>query len=158
MSTGAESDVAVADDAFEVLSTHDEIMPDMTDVPDAPTGRIEAIKLTGDMNIPRGEYSFIAPDIGTGGFVRVADEEIFRGARIVRSAGHLAQRGFRDGESDLYKSSANVSEQTTDSWPADRYTPSQLIMISENRLAQFWEGFGHVSYYQRVDLEALMKV
>jgi hypothetical protein len=32
-------------------------------------------------------------------------------------------------------------------------------MISENRLAQFWEGFGgHVSYYQRVDLEALMKV
>jgi hypothetical protein len=98
MSTGAESDVAVADDAFEVLSTHDEIMPDMTDVPDAPTGRIEAIKLTGDMNIPRGEYSFIAPDIGTGGFVRVADEEIFRGARIVRSAGHLAQRGFRDGE------------------------------------------------------------
>jgi hypothetical protein len=31
-------------------------------------------------------------------------------------------------------------------------------MISENRLAQFWEGFGgHVSYYQRVDLEALMK-
>lgn len=98
LSTGAESDVAAADDAFEVLSTHDEIMPDMTDVPDAPTGRIEAIKLTGDMNIPRGEYSFIAPDIGTGGFVRVADEEIFRGARIVRSAGHLAQRGFRDGE------------------------------------------------------------
>jgi hypothetical protein len=31
-------------------------------------------------------------------------------------------------------------------------------MISENRLAQFWEDFGHVSYYQRVDLEALMKV
>jgi hypothetical protein len=33
--------------------------------------------------------------------VRVADEEIFRGARIVRSAGHLAQRGFRDGKSEL---------------------------------------------------------
>lgn len=46
----------------------------------------------------------------------------------------------------------------TDTFATDRYTPSQLIMISENRLAQFWEGFGHVSYYQRVDLDALMKV
>jgi len=40
----------------------------------------------------------------------------------------------------------------------DQYTPSQLILISENRLAQFWEGFGHISYYQRVDLDALLKV
>ena len=28
-------------------------------------------------------------------------------------------------------------------------------MISHDRLAQFWEGFGHISYYQRVDLDAL---
>lgn len=40
----------------------------------------------------------------------------------------------------------------------DQYTTSQLIMISENRLAQFWDGFGHISYYQRVDLEKLMQV
>lgn len=31
-------------------------------------------------------------------------------------------------------------------------------MISENRLAQFWEGFGHISYYQRVDLDKLMQM
>ena len=30
-------------------------------------------------------------------------------------------------------------------------------MISHDRLAQFWEGFGHISYYQRVDLDALTK-
>ena len=29
-------------------------------------------------------------------------------------------------------------------------------MISHDRLAQFWEGFGHISYYQRVDLDALI--
>jgi hypothetical protein len=40
---------------------------------------------------------------------------------------------------------------------ADQYTPSQLIMVSHDRLAQFWEGFGHISYYQRVDVDALMK-
>jgi hypothetical protein len=60
-------------------------------------GRIEAIKLTGDPNIPRGEYSFIAPDIGRDGLLRIAGEEMFRGARVVRSVGHIAARGFRDG-------------------------------------------------------------
>ena len=50
------------------------------------------------MNIPRGEYTFIAPEIGDAGLVRVADEDIFKGARFVKSAGHIAQRGFREGK------------------------------------------------------------
>ncbi|GAB1735090.1 hypothetical protein NU219Hw_g158t1 [Hortaea werneckii] len=108
---------------------------EFTDYQDAPSGRLEAIKLTGDPNIPRCEYTFIAPDIGHKGFVRVCDEEMFKGARVVRSAGHIAGRGFI----------------------SDQYTPSQLIMVSHDRLAQFWEGFGHISFYQRVDLDALMK-
>ncbi|KAF2771111.1 hypothetical protein EJ03DRAFT_309565 [Teratosphaeria nubilosa] len=100
-----------------------------------PSGRLEAIKLTGDPNIPRGHYTFIAPDIGPGGYLRTADEEIFRGARVVRSAGHIAGRGFVE----------------------DQYTPSQLIMVSHDTLAQFWEGYGHISHFQRVDLDALMR-
>ncbi|RMX71162.1 hypothetical protein D0869_15914 [Hortaea werneckii] len=72
-----------------------ETPPDeFTDHKDAPSGRLEAIKLTGDPNIPRCEYTFIAPDIGHKGFVRVCDEEMFKGARVVRSAGHIAGRGF----------------------------------------------------------------
>jgi hypothetical protein len=62
-------------------------------------GAIEAIKLTGDPNIPRGEHSFIADDIGPNGFIRVADEQPFPGARIVKSRGHVAARGFQDGQS-----------------------------------------------------------
>ncbi|RAQ99000.1 f-box domain containing protein [Stemphylium lycopersici] len=99
-------------------------------------GRLEAVKLTGDPNIPRGEYTFIAPDIGPNGLLRVANEEIFKGARIVRSVGHIAATGFRD----------------------DNYMPSQLILISHDRIAQYWETFGHVSFYQRVDIDAFTRV
>ncbi|KAF2658514.1 hypothetical protein K491DRAFT_676334 [Lophiostoma macrostomum CBS 122681] len=99
-------------------------------------GRIEAIKLTGDPNIPRGEYTFIAPDIGPDGLVRVATEEMFRGARIVKSVGHIAAHGFRD----------------------DDFIKSQLILISHDRLAQYWEIFGHVSFYQRVNVDDFVQV
>lgn len=82
-----------------------------------PLGRIEAIKLTGDFNVPRGECSWFADDISDNGLVRVATEELFKGARIVKSMGHIASQGYRD----------------------DRYIHSQLIMVSHDLLAQFWE-------------------
>ncbi|KAG9722739.1 hypothetical protein KCU59_g16509, partial [Aureobasidium melanogenum] len=96
----------------------------------------EAIKLTGDPNVPRGEYTFIAPDISDGGLVRIADEAAFRGARVVRSAGHIAGVGFTE----------------------DEYMPSQLILISPDCLAQHWIEFGHISYYRRVDIDSLLRI
>lgn len=61
-------------------------------------GRLEGIKLTGDMNVPRGQHSWIAEDIGPGGLVGVAVDEPFIGARIVRCKGHVAGIGFQDGK------------------------------------------------------------
>ena len=58
---------------------------------------LEAIKLTGDRNVPRGEVSFVANDIGPNGLVRMAEEEPFQGSRIVRCLGHVAGLGFHDG-------------------------------------------------------------
>jgi hypothetical protein len=65
---------------------------------DKYSGQLLAVKLTGDINVPRGEYTFVAPDIGPLSTVRIADEEMFRGARIVRSYGHIASTGFIEGE------------------------------------------------------------
>lgn len=29
-------------------------------------------------------------------------------------------------------------------------------MVSHNRLAQYWVAFGHISYYERVDIEKFL--
>lgn len=81
-------------------------------------GNLKAIKLTGDPNVPRGEYTFIADDLGSDGFVRIAEEKPFQGARIVRSRGHIAERFFRSGtflEDYFSKKNAKLQIQTSTS-------------------------------------------
>lgn len=97
-------------------------------------GRLEAIKLTGDPNVPRGEYTFLAEDLGPDGYVGIAQGSQFQGARIVRSRGHIAGANFA----------------------ADDYIDSQLILISNNRLAQYWVNFGHISFFERVDIDQFL--
>ncbi|KAF5863902.1 hypothetical protein ETB97_009188 [Aspergillus alliaceus] len=99
-------------------------------------GSLEAIKLTGDPNVPRGEVSFKSDDIGPKGLVRVADEKLFHGARIVRSRGHVAGLGFRD----------------------DTFIESQLILISPDCIAHYWEAMGHISYFRRLDIDELIRI
>lgn len=65
-------------------------------------GRLEAIKLTGDPNVPRGEYTFLANDLGDDGLVGIAQGPPFHGARIVKSQGHVAAFGFASGENYFF--------------------------------------------------------
>ena len=39
---------------------------------------------------------------------------------------------------------------------ADEYIPSQLIMIGPNKIAQYWVPYGHISFYERIDLDELV--
>lgn len=66
-------------------------------------GRLEAIKLTGDPNVPRGEYTFVVDDLGDGGLVKVLQDDPFAGARVVKSRGHVANTGFVNGMIALAK-------------------------------------------------------
>ncbi|KAL2755700.1 hypothetical protein ACRALDRAFT_2042004 [Sodiomyces alcalophilus JCM 7366] len=97
-------------------------------------GRLEAIKLTGDPNVPRGEHTFVVDDLGEGGLVGIAQNPPFAGARIVKSKGHVAGTGFYN----------------------DKFIDSQLLLLSHDKLAQYWVSFGHVNYFQRVDIDTLL--
>ncbi|OAA54962.1 F-box domain-containing protein [Niveomyces insectorum RCEF 264] len=97
-------------------------------------GRLEAIKLTGDPNVPRGECTFVADDLGDGGLDCVLAEPPFAGVRVVKSRGHVAHTGFRN----------------------DCYMESRLLLISPDRLAQFWVGFEHISFFERVNIDQFL--
>lgn len=92
-------------------------------------GRLEAIKLTGDPNVPRGEYTFIADDLGPDGHVADAVHSPFTGARVVRSRGHVANTGFIDGEcssSDRMESAADSRLSQTTLWSANSYSSAKI--------------------------------
>lgn len=129
--TGGHS---VLDENGQLIQT-EAVSDDMTiedEDPPGCSGRLEAIKLTGDPNVPRGEYTWISDDIGRRGLIRIADESIFKGSRVVKSWGHIAANGFRDGK--VPKCTERVVSLTL----TDRYMESQLILMSHDRLAQYW--------------------
>lgn len=49
----------------------------------------------------RGEYSWIADDIGPKGLLRIANKQMFKGARVVRNLGHSAAGEFPNGKRHL---------------------------------------------------------
>lgn len=124
--TGLSSSSKAAAESINIESDVQSSYPD-----DGFCGRLEAIKLTGDINVPRGQHTWIAEDIGPKGVIRIGKEQMFKDARMVKSWGRIAGRGFRH----------------------DRFIPSQLILISHDTIAQYWE----VSRYrdQQTDMSCL---
>ncbi|KXG45513.1 Protein of unknown function DUF3506 [Penicillium griseofulvum] len=131
---GEKTDLAPDDEQEgNVIDAQDELEHDSQENI-GQQGPLQAVKLTGDSNVPRGQLSFFAEDIGSRGLINVAMDEPFVGARIVRCRGHVAGLGFLD----------------------DTYIDSQLILISPDQMALYWKAIGHISYYHRVDIDALL--
>lgn len=98
-------------------------------------GELQAIKLTGDPNVPRGKCTFFVPDLSEEATVpglHVCGTPL-ENVRSVRSLGHLANTGFQD----------------------DRYIESVLFLVSPDCLANFW--LGTVQYFHRVNIDQFLK-
>jgi len=54
--------------------------------------RLEILKITGDPNVPRGEYSIVVPDMDDR--IRVCEESEFQGSVVVPGWGQIAQTLF----------------------------------------------------------------
>lgn len=120
-------------------------------------GSLEAVKLTGDPNVPRGECTFFASDLGEEGYVTTVEAEPFLGARVVQSKGHIARTGYTNGKqpSPAWIAGKDCKADELGA-KTDRFIQSQLLLISENRLAQFWLGFNHISFFERVDIDKFL--
>lgn len=55
--------------------------------------RLEAIKITGNINVPRGEYAFHVDDVENP--IRIADEPEWPGAKVFRARNQIAEALFR---------------------------------------------------------------
>jgi len=126
--SGLPAGVAMVEPESEDASSSNPNHPVESDPGNTSSGRLEAIKLTGDLNVPRGECTWFADDISDGGLIRIAEDKTFKGARIVKSMGHVADRGFFN----------------------DRFISSQLIMISHDSMAQYWEVSTSIHGHQRI--------
>ncbi|EEA21988.1 hypothetical protein EYB25_006775 [Talaromyces marneffei] len=126
------------EDAFERASPPDSLASNEVDEYNGVRfqGRLEGIKLTGDPNIPRGEISFVAEDIGPKGLLGVSQDEEFRGVRVVKSKGHIAFEHYTD----------------------DQWVNTQLFLISPDYVAQYWEPMNHISFFRRVNIDEFTKV
>ena len=60
------------------------------------SGMMTAVKLTGDANIPAGQATWSAEDIGAAGLIRVVhQQQDFHGAHMVKGTGQIAHSGFQ---------------------------------------------------------------
>jgi hypothetical protein len=39
---------------------------------------------------------------------------------------------------------------------SDKYMDSQLLLVSHNRLAHYWVGLDHISFFERVDIDQFL--
>ncbi|KAK9239878.1 hypothetical protein V1525DRAFT_397024 [Lipomyces kononenkoae] len=95
--------------------------------------RLEAIKLTGDPNVPRAEYSFVVDDLSH--TERVCAEPEWPGARVVAAQGHTAALNFTN----------------------NAFSPTQLILISDDLVAHYWINLSRIKKFRRVNIEDLIR-
>ncbi|CDO55394.1 conserved hypothetical protein [Geotrichum candidum] len=92
--------------------------------------RLEAIKLTGDVCVPRGEYSFIVENLNHALPITYTE---WPNSLVCESKGQVSQINFTNPE----------------------YIEAQTILIDHNEIAQYWISMDYIMYLRRIDINEL---
>lgn len=124
------------------------------------TRRLEAVKLTGDENVPRGELTFVVPDLRN--IVEVETGKEWGGARVIPASGQVADTQFRNGK----RCPKWVGNDRGLMRVVARFIPCNLLWIDNDDVALHWMfpddddvggGSGEfVNRYKRMDVDVLL--
>jgi hypothetical protein len=111
--------------------------------------RLEGIKITGDIHVPRGEYTFIVEDLTN--ISRIAHEVEWPGAKAVKGKGQIAASQFVDSQwlpFELTPIFFFLTNQT------DKFVDIEVIFIGPDNIALHWldENLRHISKVNRLDI------
>ena len=106
--------------------------------------QLEAIKVTGDLNVPRGEYSFVIPNMDDPS--HISHEIEFRGVRAVRGWGQIAGMHFS------YHQWVEVEGL---SCPRSFFL-MPVFLQSHDEISVYWEVLNNISSFKRINLGELL--
>ena len=107
------------------------------------TTRLEVIKVTGDPNVPRGQYSWVVPDLTQPG--RICEEPEFRGVRAVVGSAQIAHTFFSRPQWIPCEGIHAAPAQT-----------DLVFLQSYNEISVHWRMLQQISSFKRINLEALL--
>ncbi|KAI5858417.1 hypothetical protein BZA05DRAFT_381144 [Tricharina praecox] len=110
------------------------------------TATIDAVKLTGDTDLPRGKVLFTVRDLEN--IVRVADDSEWPGARVVPA-------GVRIGGRRHGLSAANVANIARNG----NWEYAELFLVSNDKVALHWMGGregDRIATFERIDVDTFV--
>jgi hypothetical protein len=94
---------------------------------------VRALKLSGDINVPRGECTFAVDDLQH--VLRIAEEQEWPGAKIVKARGQIANTHFSQREHPLLP----LLQPPAANWgEIAQWIDCEFIWISNNAVAFHW--------------------
>ncbi|PWW73061.1 hypothetical protein C7212DRAFT_285447 [Tuber magnatum] len=97
--------------------------------------KLKAVKITGDLNVPCGEITFVVDNLKA--VIRIADEREWPGAEVISAKAQIA--------SHLFQSSKMID--------------AEMICVGPNDIALLWHFSplpSHISRFRRIDIESLI--
>lgn len=104
---------------------------------------LEVIKITGDPNVPRGEYSFVAPNLIEQ--CRLCDEPEFYRVRAVQGSGQISGMFFFQPRWIEVEGTALFNN------------PDVVFLQSHDEISVHWKALEHISHYKRVQLDHILQ-